>query len=95
MKGGNYLTIFFREWSSLVRGKWIERRFWPLASGGCRSSLVRGKWIERSRTALYAAACLSSLVRGGLVENNDVKIFIIECNSDNTVKKDEMEEMLK
>lgn len=58
-------------------------------------SLARGKWIERSRTALYAAACLSSLVRGGLVENNDVKIFIIECNSDNTVKKDEMEEMLK
>lgn len=56
---------------------------------------MRGKWIERSRTALYAAACLSSLVRGGLVENNDVKIFIIECKSDNTVKKDEMEEMLK
>ena len=56
------------------------------------SSLARGKWIERSRTALYAAACLSSLVRGGLVENNDVKIFIIECNSDNTVKKDNFSE---
>ena len=68
-------------WSSLVRGKWIERKACISSAMAMLSSLVRGKWIESSEDALYILVKLtSSLVKGGLVENKDVKTFKIKCD---------------